>query len=203
VATQARDRCPVRIAIDLDNTIIDYEDAFADAAVALGLLRESPAGKTALRDRIRALDDGEARWMELQAYVYGPGIGAARLYDGVREFIAAATARAIPLTIVSHKSEVAAAAPDGPNLRRCAEQFLDRAGIALPIYFESTRADKCRRLIALDVTHLIDDLLEVFEDPAFPPTVMRWLFAPHGAGAALPIDRRFADWSELRRALDE
>lgn len=192
----------MRIAIDLDNTIIDYDDAFAQAAVALGFLREVPAGKTALRDRIRALPDGERRWMQLQAHVYGPGIGRARLYDGVLAFIDAARQRSIALSIVSHKGEVAAAAPQGPNLRHCAERFLDERAIALPLYFESTREAKCRRIAALGVSHAIDDLLEVFADPAFPPTVTRWLFAPHGSEPKSAVDRVFDDWGQLRRALE-
>ena len=48
----------MRIGIDLDNTIINYERAFGTAAAGLGLTFRDGAGKTELRDRIRALDAG-------------------------------------------------------------------------------------------------------------------------------------------------
>ncbi len=189
----------LHIGIDLDNTIIDYDAAFAAAARELGI--DAAGGKTALRDRIRSLDGGEAVWMRVQAQVYGPGIGAARLFDGVDAFIARARERGIALTIVSHKSEFAAAAPGGPNLRACATAFVRERGIDVPLCFESSREEKCRRIAACGATHFVDDLVEVFADPAFPPRVQRWLFAPHGAPAGGPASRVFASWHEVRRAV--
>lgn len=192
----------MRIGLDLDNTLIDYEAAFCAAAVGRGILPAGTVlGKTALRDRIRELPDGEATWTRLQAFVYGPGIDAAALYPGVTEFIAAARSRAIELVIVSHKSEFAAAAPDGPSLRASARDFLERHRVDLPVYFESTREEKCRRLAAAGVTHAVDDLVEVFEDPAFPPGVARWLFAPRGAEHHPLVDRQFASWDDVRAAV--
>lgn len=189
----------LHIGIDLDNTIIDYDAAFAAAARELGI--DVAGGKTAVRDRIRRLDGGETMWMRVQAQVYGSGIGAARLFDGFETFVADASARGIPLTIVSHKSEFAAAAPDGPNLRACAVAFLTEHGITLPVAFEATREEKCRRIAALRVTHFVDDLVEVFADPAFPAGVERWLFAPHGVAGDPPADRVFASWRDIGRAL--
>ena len=192
----------MHIGLDLDNTLIDYEAAFCAAAVALDAIAPGTnLGKTAVRDRIRAMPDGEARWMMVQAQVYGAGIDAARLYPGVASFIAGARANNVELTIVSHKSEVAAAAPDGPNLRACARRFLRAQGIDLPLYFEATRAEKCVRLATLRVTHAVDDLVEVFADAAFPAGVQRWLFAPAGALPHRHVDRQFASWDALRAAL--
>jgi len=189
----------LHIGIDLDNTIIDYDAAFAAAARELGI--DVAGGKTAVRDRIRRLDGGETMWMRVQAQVYGSGIGAARLFDGFETFVADASARGIPLTIVSHKSEFAAAAPTGPNLRDCATAFVRAHGIAVPLVFEATREAKCRRIAASGVTHFVDDLVEVFADPAFPPQVERWLFAPHGAPDGGPAARVFATWHDVRRAI--
>jgi hypothetical protein len=192
----------VRIGLDLDNTLIDYESAMCAAAIALGAVSPgAQLGKTEVRDRIRELPDGETQWMRVQAHVYGPGIADARLYPGVEAFIAAARERGIDMAIVSHKSEFAAAAPGGPSLRACARGFLTDHGIDLPVYFESTRDAKCRRIAALALTHTIDDLIEVFDDPAFPPGVRRWLFAPRGAAPHRSVDRTFGSWTELRGAL--
>jgi hypothetical protein len=192
----------VRIGLDLDNTLIDYEAALTATGIALGAV---PAGvrlsKRDVRDRIRALPDGETRWIEVQAHVYGPGIDGARLYPGVPEFIAAARERGIELAIVSHKTEYAVAAPDGPSLRACARDFLRKHEIELPVYFESTRSEKCARLARLGITHAIDDLIEVFDDAAFPPGIERWLFAPYGSQPHPTVDRHFVTWRELREAI--
>lgn len=192
----------MRIGIDLDNTIINYERAFAVAAAALGLSCVDGAGKTEVRDRIRELEAGEERWQRVQAQVYGPGIGAALPYDGVAAFFERARAKGVPLTIVSHKSEFAAAAPNGTNLREAARRWLDEHGLGWPeVFFEATRREKCERIARSGCTVFIDDLTEVFSDSAFPPGVERWLFQPAGADApAVLADRTFRTWTALREA---
>jgi hypothetical protein len=195
----------VRIGIDLDNTIINYERAFGTAAAGLGLTFRDGAGKTELRDRIRALDAGEERWQQVQAQVYGPAIGAAVPYAGVASFFECALARGIPLVIISHKSSVAAAAPDGPNLRTAALNWLTEHGFVRgaepPVFFESTRREKCERIARTGCTLFIDDLIDVFGDPAFPAGVERWLFAPAAEGAPENCaDRVFHSWSALADA---
>jgi hypothetical protein len=195
----------VRIGIDLDNTIINYERAFANAAAALGLTRTGGAGKTELRDRIRELDAGEEQWMRVQAHVYGPAIDEAVPYDGVEAFFERANACGVLLVVVSHKSEFAAAAPNGTNLRTAAQAWLEARGFVhagVPqIFYESTRREKCERIASTGCTIFIDDLTEVFADPAFPRGVERWLFAPAGNPADADVaDRTFASWAELCEA---
>ena len=195
----------MRLGIDLDNTIIDYTRAFAEAVVAAGCAPvELAAGKTALRDALRARPGGEAEWMRVQALAYGPLIDRAQPFAGVDAFFARARERGLTLTIVSQKTEFAAAAPNGPNLRDAARGWLAARGIVRdgePVaYFEPTRAAKCARIAALGLTHFIDDLVEVFADPAFPRGCARWLFAPDGGPAGAPAERVFGSWAELADA---
>jgi hypothetical protein len=191
------------LGLDLDNTIIDYTRAFADAARAAGVGDGSFASKTALRDALRAGSGGDEDWQRVQALAYGPMIAQAEPFPGVEAFFATARERGVTITIVSHKSNFASMLPDGPNLRDCARSWLAarglvRAGDAL--FFESTRAEKCARIAALGLTHFVDDLVEVFDDPGFPRDCMRWLFAPDGAPAGAPADRVFASWAALTDA---
>jgi hypothetical protein len=192
----------LRLGIDLDNTIIDYTRAFAEAAVAAGVAPQN--GKMALRDGLRARMGGENIWQRIQGLAYGPLIERAEPYPGVEAFFARARERGLALSVVSHKSEFAAAAPAGPNLRDCARAWLDARGIVRSgepaLYFESTRAAKCARIGALGLTHFIDDLVEVFEDPEFPRTCARWLFAPNELPPHAPAERVFRHWSELADA---
>jgi hypothetical protein len=187
----------LRIGIDFDNTIVSYGTSFARAAVELGFLAPpAAAAKSAVRDAVRALPDGEEKWRRLQRVVYGPQIGKAPPFAGVRCFLAAARSAGATVYLVSHKSS---------DLRGAASGWLrsnDFIGATAfdpgNVFFESTRAEKIARLVALDCTHAIDDLDEVFVDPAFPP-VERLLFAP--AGAVSGPWRAFASWAELQAAL--
>jgi hypothetical protein len=195
----------MRLGIDLDNTIIDYSRAFAEAALAAGVDgSELTGGKTALRDGLRARPGGEETWQHVQALAYGPLIGRAEPFPGVERFFARARERGLALAIVSHKSEFAAAAPTGPNLRDCAQAWLDARGLVRAgepaVFFEGTRAAKCARIAQLGLTHFVDDLIEVFEDPGFPPACARWLFAPDETHVQPPADRAFRDWAELADA---
>jgi hypothetical protein len=192
----------VRLGIDLDNTIIDYSRAFAEAARALGV-SGAFSGKTALRDALRSGAGGDEEWQRVQARAYGPLIERAEPFPGVEDFFARARARGVPLTIVSHKSMFAGAAPDGPNLRECARAWLGKRGFiagAEALFFESTRVEKCARIERLRLTHFIDDLVEVFAEPAFPRACERWLFAPLPDAPDGPADRIFRSWEELAAA---
>jgi hypothetical protein len=193
----------VRLGIDLDNTIIDYSRAFAEAARALGV-SGAFSGKTALRDALRAGAGGDEEWQRVQARAYGPLIERAEPFPGVEAFFSRARERGVPLTIVSHKSSFAGAAPDGPNLRECARAWLGKRGFIAAgeaLYFESTRVEKCARIERLQLTHFIDDLVEVFAEPAFPRTCERWLFAPLDDARDEPADRIFRSWEELAAAV--
>jgi hypothetical protein len=195
----------VRLGIDLDNTIIDYTRAFADAVRAAGIDGiPLDAGKTVLRDALRARPGGERDWMRVQALAYGSLIERAEPYPGVEAFFVRARERGMRLTIVSQKTAFAAAAPEGPNLRECASAWLAARGLVRDgepaVYYEATREAKCARIAALGLTHFIEDLVEVFVDPAFPRDCTRWLFAPDGAPPDAPADRVFATWAELAGA---
>jgi hypothetical protein len=196
----------VRIGIDFDNTIVAYGELFRRTAMELGYLGAADAGgKTAVRDAVRRLSDGEKKWRRLQAIAYGPEIGSATPFPGVRSFLARARSAGAALFLVSHKSRFAAEDPGGCDLRAGAASWLRERGLIgaegfaeSAIFFEDTRAEKIARLAALGCTHVIDDLAEVFADPAFPPAE-RLLFAPDGA--AVGPWRAFASWDDLRGAL--
>jgi hypothetical protein len=188
------------VGLDLDNTIVDYGDAFAHAAVELGV--DAPAGgKTALRDALRAQPGGEQRWREIQAYAYGPGMGRARAFPGVEDFFRRARCCGVSLRVISHKTPSAAARSD-VDLRAAARAWLARQPFAqdVPVVFAATREEKLAEIAAAGVALFIDDLLEVLGDPLFPRTVERWLFAPGGTTAGENADRVFRSWDEMADA---
>jgi hypothetical protein len=168
---------------------------------AVGSLR---IGKAELRAAIRARH-GEPAWMRVQAEVYGRRIDGASTYAGFFAFVEQARAAGAWLGIVSHKTEFAAAAPEGPSLREAARGWLAAAGVyergiePQAVHFEATRGAKIARIAELGCTHFIDDLPEVFTEPAFPAGVDRILFAPDAAEPGPYL--RAASWDEIRGLL--
>jgi hypothetical protein len=63
----------------------------------------------------------------------------------------------------------------------------DRGIARANVYFESTRAEKLKRIAALALTHFIDDLSEVLTDRDFPPQVERILYAGQAQPVAAPV----------------
>jgi len=72
------------IGVDFDNTIVSYDDLLFEAALKRGLIRQDVSrSKRAIRDSIRRLPEGESKWQQLQALIYGPRMEEAKLIDGI------------------------------------------------------------------------------------------------------------------------
>jgi len=200
-----------RIGLDFDNTIVIYDEVFAELGQQAGLLPPGFAGnKDQARAYIRALADGETKWTRLQAGVYGPGILKARMAPGFLAFIEACRAQGCSLAIVSHKTEFAAAEPNGTNLRDAARRWILANGLAgtetAPlhldnIYFESTRAAKVARIAALHCDCFIDDLEEVFEETGFPSATDRHLIKLGATDLPTGPFTPWRGWADLQRGL--
>ena len=198
---------PRRIGIDLDNTIIDYEAVIRQEVGASGLVAPIPEGdKRALRDALRAIPDGESHWIRMQARIYGPGLAGAVPFAGAPEFVRRARAAGIELVIVSHKTVFADADPAQYDLREAARRWLRAHGFIgcgaiepAHVFFESTREEKIARIAGLGVSAFVDDLVEVFAEPEFPPGVERWLFSPGPVERDEHVDRTFPSWEEIER----
>ena len=108
--------------------------------------------------------------------------------------------------MVSHKTEYGHFDPDRVNLRKAALDWMAGQGLLggdhgialVDVYFESTRAEKLKRIAALSLTHFIDDLEEVLTDPNFPPNVERILFAD-SAQPASPSYISCPTWRDIER----
>src|SRR6266568_929581 len=152
----------MRIGIDFDNTLIDYDGVFVAAARERGLIGPEIAGsKRAVRDAIRLLPDGELTWQRLQGYVYGAGIGGAVPFAGAAEFLRRCAAEGVELFIVSHKTRYGHFDPARVDLREAARRWLMAQGILAPeggiaadhVFFEDDRACKLARIAALGCSH--------------------------------------------------
>jgi hypothetical protein len=195
-----------RIGIDLDNTLINYDGVFCTLAVAHGLIgAPTIRTKSAVREAMRALPDGELAWQRLQGVVYGKGVRDAVLFDGADRFLRRAREAGCDVFIVSHKTEFGHYDPDRVNLRDAARAWMEMQGFfhtdgfGIPsgnVTFATTRAEKIAAIRGLDVDVFIDDLPEVLEDGDFPPTVTGILFTG-GADFVGHHPRALAHWRDI------
>ena len=74
---------PHIIGVDLDNTLISYDELIYRCAVDAGLIPATTRRhKKTIRDHIRQLPDGERSWIQLQVYIYGEGLAGAQPFEG-------------------------------------------------------------------------------------------------------------------------
>src|SRR6267378_1687150 len=98
----------MRIGLDLDNTLICYDEAFLRVGKEEGLLPASFEGnKAAVKRALLAEQPDGYLWESLQGLVYGRRIDAAMLFDGVAEFLEKCRRHGGTIAIVSHKTELA------------------------------------------------------------------------------------------------
>lgn len=199
----------MRLGIDLDNTIVCYDELFQRLAVEQNLCPPdvSPT-KTAVRDHLRATGR-EPLWTRLQGEVYGPSMHRATPFPGVEQFLRKCRSRGVPVAIVSHRSRYPYAG-EQHDLHLSALNWLRARGFHAPggpalaedrVFLEHSKHEKLARIAALDCTHFIDDLPELLTDAAFPEGVEQILFDPNDAHGAGPVALRVTSWDSADHLL--
>lgn len=193
----------MRIGIDFDNTIVNYDGVFYRVAVEQGIVPQTLSpNKVAVRNWLREAGK-EDLWTEMQGYVYGARMNDADAYPGAIPFLAWARSSGIQVSIISHKTKHPFLGPHydlHDAARNWIETFLrDDAGLlVMPenVYFETTKDAKWSRIASTASTHFIDDLPEILLADAFPASAERILFDPdhhHGSVEGVLIVHNWAD----------
>ena len=166
------------IGIDLDNTLLTYDGLLHRLALEQRLIPAPlPRNKTAVRDAVRQLPDGEILWQRLQALAYGPMIHQAEPSPGVFSFLKRCRDKGDVVHVISHKTEYAAQDRNRCHLHDAAMGWLEDNGFFDPdgggliranIHFLPSRAEKIQRIKALHCCYFIDDLRETFMEAGFP-----------------------------------
>lgn len=195
------------IGVDLDNTIVSYDEVIAQAAGEMGLIGpEVLRSKKAIRDAIRKLNDGEILWQKLQAEIYGPRIAQARLIEGVADFFKECRKRRVGVYIISHKTEFANYDTTGTNLRTSAMNWLSQHGFFSPddlglnrdrVFWGSTRREKIQHIRSLQCSCFIDDLEETYMEEYFPANVTKILYDPRGLYRSRTGITIFSSWKNI------
>jgi len=197
----------VLIGVDLDNTIVRYDELLWAEALRRNLIPPSVSpSKQAVRDWLRRSGQ-EERWTELQGCVYGPRMGDASPFPGALEFFHRCRRSGIPICIISHRTRFPYRG-EPYDLHQAARDWLAAHGICDPpgigldrgrVHLELTKEAKLARIAETGCSHFIDDLAELLADPAFPHGVRKILFDPGGACPACPGVARAASWAEIER----
>ncbi len=174
------------IGLDLDNTIVNYDNVFHMLAIEQGLVDiHIPMTKAIIRDTIRKRH-GDIAWQKLQWKAYGERMQDAVLYPFIFQALTWFSKQNIPVYVISHKTEYANIDTEKTtNLRECALNFLEKQNFFsfVPrehIIFCTSRLEKCNAISDSKCTDFIDDLPEMLGDVAFPSHVHKILFCPKG-----------------------
>jgi len=202
------------IGLDLDNTIITYDEAFTKVGAEIGLL--APGHGLRTKEEVKAIlitpARGEQDWMRLQGQVYGRHIGSAALNPGIAAFLHDMRRRGARISIISHKTRHGHF-DDAVNLWDAARSWLDRQGFfsadgfgldPADLHFLETRDAKVAMVAEAGCAVFVDDLPEVLHHPAFPKgTVGLWYAAerPASDGEGLSAYRSWPDIGKKITAL--
>ena len=199
----------MRIGIDLDNTLIDYTEAFLYGAHQFELIPENWSGqKIELKSLVRSHSKGGQEWQRLQGKVYGHWIHKAKLYFGVYRFLWRCRRRGWEIIVVSHKTEYGHFDSEKISLHRAARRFLqscqvwesDGTGLLDELRFNTTREKKIQTIKDLQCDVFIDDLPEVLGNSGFPNETRRILFDPENRYESADFER-VQSWDDLATTL--
>lgn len=169
------------IGIDLDNTVLNYEDSIRQAAKdVLGITLEGNVSKTEAKGAI-VEKFGHVAWTELQGRIYGDYSTHTKLFSGVLEFISFAQAQGIRVMVISHKTRYAVSGGES-DLRAFALENLARLGLTAGpvsntttpdwVVFCETKEDKVSKIREAEVDVFIDDLFEIVN--VLPVSIQRF-----------------------------
>lgn len=196
----------LHIGIDLDNTMVCYDEVFARRAATLGLGCVEPrAAKTLLRNTLRSCPGGEVAWTECQGEAYGPGLVKARPFPDTREVIAGWLHAGHTISVISHKTRFAALGP-AHDFHAAARVWFEHwfGDLPLQLFLEPTRWAKLRRIESQRCDVFVDDLLDLLEEPAFPAGPKRIWYSPDNSiSACSPAISRAASWAGVAAIVDQ
>lgn len=192
----------LRIGIDFDNTIVQYDKAFHRIAVEKKLIPlTTPCSKNAVRNYLRQMGN-ESVWTELQGYIYGARMDLALPYPGIDRFLSLCYLKQIQVFIISHKTKHPFLGPEY-DLHEAASSWLKSQNFSWvpPVFFELTLREKLKRIQEQECTVFIDDLPELLKERDFPIGVRKILFDPHSLHPKEIDFDSVSSWEDLSKIL--
>lgn len=199
----------MRIGLDFDNTIVNYDSLFHKVALEQSLIPAGlPRTKLAVRDYLRS-QGKEELWIEMQGCVYGARMSEAEAYPGAFNFFRWVRANGIPTFIVSHKTRHPFSGPRydlHEAARKWVSEHLHNETVTFvepeAVFFELTKEEKLARIAELRCSLYLDDLPEILLAPSFPGGTEPLLFDPDGHHPNSPLPR-IRSWQQFQRIVEQ
>ena len=193
----------IKLGIDLDNTIISYDDLIHNLAkkkFSKIKLSKNTKSKKIIKNKIIKFYNND-QWTKLQGIIYGEKILEAKLFSNFKEAIQKLK-NEFEIFIISHKTNKAAIGKD-INLRSAAKKFLKKNDISFcknelinknKILFASTQKEKIKLIKNKGIDIFIDDLDIVLQ--ALPNQIKKMHFSKKKYKF-----ENFYDWKKITQIL--
>ena len=168
----------LRIGIDFDNTIANYDDVFSHVAQKFKLINTKWHGdKTELKKKIIKEKNVEV-WKKLQGQVYGRYMHLAKVSYGFENFILKSKFSKAKIFIVSHKTKFGHYDKKKIRLRNEALKWIKKKKYLrdIKIFFENSIDDKIARINNLKLDYFIDDLEIILKNKLLNKQTKKILF---------------------------
>lgn len=156
----------MRIGIDIDNTILDYSEAFVEEARLLpGLEKVRKSTKADLKSIVTTCL-GKEEWTLLQGRVYSRVPSGVEIYSGFSEVLRTLVDAGHHVSYMSHKSRYPILGPQ-IELRKpvtdylYAKQLISHSETLVTLRFFETKEEKIQAIIDAGFDFYIDDLREI------------------------------------------
>jgi hypothetical protein len=188
----------LKIGIDLDNTIINYQNSFKK------YLREKKIYlKKINKKKIKYISNNNSKiknWTEAQEEIYGKYILYAKPFEYFREFEKFALKKKIKLFIVSHKTKYSQFSKKY-NLHTQSSKWIQNNIFKkkYKIFYVNTVNEKVRKIAKLSPHFFIDDLIEIFNNKNFPKKVKKIYFSKIKDDKVLT----FSNWKKIKNYINK
>lgn len=177
----------MRIGIDFDNTIVNYDLLFQYLAKKYNLVDNNWKGrKKELRKLLVSKKNGVFLWKKLQGKAYGKYMNLAVTNKGIENFLNRTNYLNNQIFIISHKTKYGHYDKEKKLLRVEAikwlqkNKFFDKKSIGIKrnnVYFEPTINKKIQRINNLNLDFFIDDLELILDHSKFNTETKKILFS--------------------------
>ena len=158
----------MKIGIDIDNTIINYDDSFfREAKKIVGLENMTGGSKSEIKLAVENAV-GESGWTEMQGNVYAKAPLGLKIFKGFDQFLTNAVRLGSHIFYISHKTKFPILGPR-IELRAPIYDFMKKKHLLHPhikgatIQFHDSQDEKIQAVKSLNLDFFIDDLVEIVD----------------------------------------
>ena len=169
----------LKIGIDLDNTIVIYDDLIRRQADLINVPVNLKSKKD-IADYLRN-NNLENKWTEIQGLIYGPLMYRAKIASNFFDVVTELVKKSVEIVIISHRTRYSQY--DGSyDLHESASIWLNEnifvklMGFKIKVFFAETIEEKINIIRDQKVDYFIDDLKKILNHKEFPTSTKKIFF---------------------------